>query len=101
MILDGKVSKALSTLSANLHQRRLRQWLLAAVNPFGRIEMLPVRAIIIEEEVLGEAIRERLFGNLMARIVLAGAELHHVELGGGGVARGCIVGAMALDELLQ
>src|SRR5207248_9235647 len=65
------------------------------------VDLLAVRPVVVEKEVLRNSMGQRLFGNLVARIVLTGAQLHRLQLRERGVAGRRVRRAMSRDELLQ
>src|SRR5437879_4932169 len=84
-------------ISANLDQFRLRQRLLAAIDPLRGVEVPAVRAVIVKEKVFGDPIGQRFLGNLVTVVVLARPKLHDVELIGRGRAGRRVTGAVAGD----
>src|SRR6185503_6520720 len=79
---------------ADLQQVGLGGRVLPRVDPTRGVKVLCIGAVIVEEEILGDAIGERFFGNLVPRVILAGAELHRFQLSERGVTGRGVLGAV-------
>src|SRR5204862_546627 len=86
---------------ANLQQFGLRRRIMTRIDPSRGVEVLTVRSIVVEEEILGDSIGERLLGDFVPRVILTRALFHRLELGQRGVASGCVFCTVSRDELFE